>query len=395
METLKQKHYGHRFILKMDKLPAKAINRSSRLKVMLALLLGILLIVFGAFVYQANSALDYTALKSALPPEHVPLHNFLPPSLFPIIIIIIGLSLSIYALIKCTFYKVIFFDGQDITLKHYQFGTLRQSFTEPLYNYEGVLLRVEFYQSGLINKNKFIIELYHNDPEKIVPLYISTSSRSIRRRWKEYAQMLKMPALKISDKGLVSYNALNLDLPYKENIEQWHLNPDFVSIKQKPAYIQLRYKNTGEKMIKINKVFLDAFNILTLGLMLVLTALFYVLWQNKEDVLAFIPLTWFVLLTALTGVFFIFVLLEMLTKDILIIAKRKIVLFRKNPLYRTFEGIIHLNDIKGVDINFTPTLNRYNLVILSNQETLVVGQKLPVSDLRWIRSVLIKEIIGN
>ena len=43
----------------------------------------------------------------------------------------------------------------------------------------GVRLRVLFVQSGLFNRSRYIIDLYHKDSNKIVPLYISMKNKEI------------------------------------------------------------------------------------------------------------------------------------------------------------------------------------------------------------------------
>ena len=71
--------------------------------------------------------------------------------------------------------------------------------------------RIEFFQFGFLNKNKYIIELYHKNKNKIAPLYISTSDKKIRKMWEYYAKGLNLPALIMTDEGMVTRKVEDLD----------------------------------------------------------------------------------------------------------------------------------------------------------------------------------------
>ena len=163
----------------------------------------------------------------------------------------------------------------------------------------------------------------------------------------------------------------------------------------KPSYIVLRSRPSGEKLIKIKKVFLDAYNILATAAVLILGSLAVYAVSLRNIILQYMPLWGFIGCLALVALIIIYAVLTLLSSDIILIAKNKIVLFHKTLFMRIYRGIIHIPDIKGIDINYIPTLNRYYLAVVSNQETLVFGQKMPVKDLRWLRALLISEIVGN
>ena len=89
-------------------------------------------------------------------------------------------------------------------------------FREFLRNYEGVRLRMEFFQFGILNKNKYIVELVHRDPEKTIPLYISTDGTGIYQIWYYYAKRLNMPTVIDTDEGTVKREVPELDKSLKE-----------------------------------------------------------------------------------------------------------------------------------------------------------------------------------
>ena len=91
----------------------------------------------------------------------------------------------------------------------------------------------------------------------------------------------------------------------------------------------------------------------------------------------------------------IYAFLSLITKDIIVISAEKLFIFRKIGFIRIRDDMIDFKNIKGLDINFTPTSERYFLAIVSDTHTTIFGNKLPVEGLRWIRAVLINEIGSN
>ena len=44
--------------------------------------------------------------------------------------------------------------------------------------------------------------MYHDDPDKIAPLYISTKGHNIRQIWENYARLLNLPQIISTDEGI-------------------------------------------------------------------------------------------------------------------------------------------------------------------------------------------------
>jgi len=388
-------HYSHNFILKLNRLPAKATDRFSRTLLLIGFIFGTLLCLLGSYHFLSAYISGTADFERNLPTPRGSLHSFVSPDLFNAIIILVGLGIIVACLIHFVRYKKILFDGSSLTVKNRPLFGQSYSFTEPLYNYIGVRMRVKFYQYGIFTKNKFIIELYHKDPAKIVPLYISTSGEKIRTLWQNYAQALRMPGITISDKGMVSHNFKDMSRPYKNVIESWHLPADFIFRMQKPDHISFKSRRTGEKMIKICKLFFDAYSILSLFAIILAGSLLGYAALSHQILRDHLPLAAVLLFYTVLLTIIIYSLLDLTSKDILIITHDKIFVFRKIWFLRMRDGVTDIKDIKGIDINYTPVTDRYYLTIVSDQNTLIVGNKLPVGMLRWIRAVLINEIIGN
>ena len=388
-------HYSYKFKLKLNKLPAKAVDRFSRWILLLAAVCGALLLVLGLYHLLNLSFEGATDIEKTLPQTHIKIHTLVSPTIFAAILVALGSGIMIYSFINSLRYKIIFFDGNTFTVKNQPLFGPSYSFSEPLYNYSGVRLRVKFYQFGIFNKNKFIIELYHKDESKNIPLYINTNKHRIRKLWKYYAQELHMPALTISEKGMVSRNFKELDKPYQEVVSGWHLQKDFSYRFEKPDYITFKSKKSGEKMIKVKKLFFDAYSFLSIFTIIVLGSLLVYALCNHQIIVQHLPYNLALIVYAFILSIIVYSALSLVTRDIIVISKDKLFIFRKIGFVRIRDGVIDFKSIKGLDINFTPTSERYFLAIVADNHTTTFGNKLPVDGLRWIRATLINEIISN
>lgn len=390
-----QDHYSYNFKLNIDKTPTKATDRFSRVLLAVAFILGLMLLTLGLYLISNSDLSGVADLEKKLPQTNIRIKPLVSPEVFNYIISLIG-CFVMYSSVKMFIrYNKICFDGNYVQVKKRPFLGSAQTFEEPLYNYSGVRLRVKFYQFGILNLNKYIVELYHKDTNKIVPLYISLSKKNIRKIWKNYATILRMPGIVISERGMVSRNYQDLNRSYEEVVSKWHLPKNFILDLDKPNYISFKCRKTGEKMIKIGKIFIDAFSILYATLVGGLFIALLLAITKHSLISAYISENILLVLYALITSVIAYATINLFTKDIILIARDKIIIFHKIFFVRVKDTIIDIKNIKGIDINYTPTTNRYYLSVVSDKNLTIIGAKLPVEDLRWIRAVLISEIIGN
>lgn len=395
MTEINCEHYSHCFKLKMKTLPVKATDRFSRVILLVAIVFGAMLCMLSILYFMPDLINGNADIERGIPKIHSRIDTMIAPQVFNIIIFLTGVAIIVVSLVKFFNYKKIRFDGDMFTVKHHPFGRPKTIFSEELYNYLGVRLRVKFYQFGIFNQNKYIIELFHRDPSKIIPLYISTNKRDIRRIWKQYAQALHMPGITISDKGMVSHNFNDLDRSYAEVAAEWHLPKDFVYRQEKPFYMMCKSNKAGEKMIKINKLFLDAYSFLSIMTIGLLSALLVYAGISYDVLLEHLSMVTIWALGGILIIVILYALAHLISTDIIFLAHQKVYIFRKIAFIRLRDAIIPIQQIKGIDINYTPTSERYYLNISTAEQNYQVAYKLPVSGLRWLRGILIHEIIGN
>ena len=251
--------------------------------------------------------------------------------------------------------------------------------------------RIAFYQSGLINSNKYIIELYHKDPSKVVPLYISTSPENVRKKWKEFARFFKMPALVNTDTGLQSIDLKNLDKSIKEMAKLGYVIDDYDSYEDLPDGI--RYVRKKDKIVlKARKIIWDAYNILAWGMIGTIVLCLIVAATNFETFRNNFASTFYGL-TAIAAAIIVVAVFILFRKEKLVLKKDKIVNTHKYMLFSTKHNEIMKDDIEAIEVTENPATGRFFVSIISDATTIAFGAKLPIASLRWIKRFLIHEVI--
>ena len=387
-------HYSHSFVLNLDKLPTKKSDRIALQILYPGIIFGLILVLLG--VVELFNGLNHGKTDFDFIPEDEDIfyQPFMNPTFFDIVIILIGLGIVCSLIFSYIRYKKIFFDGKKVQIISRPVFGAKKSIKESLENYEGVRFRIEFFQFGFMNKNKYIIELYHKNPKKIAPLYISTKSKNIRKIWEYYAKKLNMPTIILTDEGEVKRDVCDLDKSMKEMIKEGKYINNFNERDPLPpsiAYVRKRDKT----VIKARKIFWDAYNILIgLGLLVLGSILLCVAYHHNSTVEHFSREFAFGLyisgiLVILASIFVLF------RKDKIVVKKDKIVLVHKFMLFSRKNTEIMKKDIEAVDVTVNPATGRYFLSIISDERTAVFGKKIPIEELRWVKKFLINEVVNS
>ncbi len=374
-------HFSSHFVFDMRKHPATAIDRSSLFFVFCGWLCGILLLCLGLF-----------ELFSFLTAEQDTEQSFLLVEIFAFIIVLIALGLIIGATFSFIRSKKFIFDGDTFTIIYQPAIGIRHTLKEQLKNYTGVRLRVLFVQSGLFNKSRYIIDLYHKDNNKIIPLYISTKNNNIRNIWESYARQFELPALSIGDRGLVRREYTDLDKSLKELSREGKL--PYIASGKLPAPESLDIANTIRETIVTPKgIFWDVFSSLSLFIavaaVFLLTAGAVYLTIIGADISR---LYWTIGggLLLVAAYFF----LRLFVSYRLILAPKEVIVVK--TLFGANIGKVSLNNdcIENVELSYNPTIDRYSLSVISDDKVITFGSRLPVGDLLWLKDFVIRKLIG-
>ena len=112
-----------------------------------------------------------------------------------------------------------------------------------------------------MNKNKYIIELFHKNRNKIAPLYISTSDKNIRKIWEYYARTLGLPALLMTDEGITTRRVEDLDKSIRQLAKEGLIENKYDDRSPLPNALALVRKR-DKTVIKTRKIVWDAYNIM-------------------------------------------------------------------------------------------------------------------------------------
>ena len=375
-------HFSSKFRFDFKKKVVCAIDRSS-----------LLLSYAGWFFGSMLLALGIYELFSFIIASRTSEHSFFVVEIFAFFIIVLALGIIFFSTFSFVRYKKFEFDGKNFKITYHPAIGVNHTFTEPLENYIGVRLRVLFTQSGILNKNRYIIDLYHQDSNKIIPLYISTKNKKIRKFWEHYAKFFNLPALSVSDRGVIKRECVDLDKSIKELYEADKL--PFIDSGELPEPESLilteKAKSTSIKPAGIYwDIFSSLFLLITFSAMLLLiVGAIYLTFIGTS-----VPTKYWVIGSALLLTVIFFSCKMFSTYDLEISAKKVSVSDVFCGIYLNEEHI-NVNKIENVELSYNPTIDRYSLAIISDDKVITFGSRLPVGDLIWLRDFVIRKLIGN
>ena len=391
MKSTFREHYSQKFHFDVHRMPSKATDRFSPLILFFSTFFGIIFCILGAYFLNIVFFSGTTDLEKHLTKSAIKMHSFVSSQTFGLILLIMGICIIFVSGFYAFRFKKIFFYGDTFIVKDHPIIGTPHSFTEKLSAFSGVRLRLKFCQYGILSRNKFIIELYHKDANKIIPLYISTNPKNIRSIWKEYALKLRLSPIHISEKGMVSHNTSEMDCSFADVAKSWKLPKNFLLEKQHSQNFVCKQK-TDKKMIKTSHVIFDLYSTLNILTIFVLSFVMAYAFYNHAVIIKYIPLNALLVLYAFVLTLIIYAYLTLVVRDILLIHNGKIIVFRKILGIAFQDTIIPFAALRGIDIFLTPTTGRYALNLVTERRTTTVFSKLSPEDLRWIKGFLICEM---
>ena len=383
------KHLSYDYQLKLDDTPLKIADRMPLKVIMPAIVIGFIMTFISCLELSgsmyAPESMGYVITSETRPPLFS--HTVVDTAF-----IILGLGIIIGAVVSYIRYKKIFFNGKIFSVDLHGIFTESELFREFLRNYNGVRFRAEFFQFGILNKNKYIIELEHRDPQKTIPLYISTNPTDIYQIWYYYAKKLSMPAILDTDEGTIIKEINEIDKNLKEYLSSRNLISVYDNIPQKSQNINLIEKK-DRIIIKPRRLFWSIPKLLgvfwlTFYLIILFIAAFY--YEYTARFIGSTPKTIFAFcFLVLLAVFFIGLMFK---KDKLVIKNGRLILVNK-IFFISYKEYAHLDDIRDIQVVYNPTADRYYLAVITDKNMLAFGKAMPLEDLQWIRDYLIFKIL--
>ena len=383
------KHLSYDYRLKMDDVPAAQNDRMPLKVVMPGIVLGFLMAVIG-LVELAGGMYDPESLGYELDP------NIRPPlfshTSVDTAFIILGLGIIIGAVVSYIRYKKIFFNGKTFSVDMRGVFGENELFREFLRNYEGVRLRVEFFQFGILNKNKYIVELEHRDPQKTIPLYISTDGTGIYQIWYYYAKRLNMPTILDTDEGTVIRETGELDKNLKDYLDDRGLLEVYENSPKVPQDIVLVEK-ADRTIVKPRRVFWSILSLLgafwLFFYLLVLAGAAYNFGRLVQLTGSVAQTSLFFALAVALAIFFIGLMFK---KDKIVLKDGRLILVNK-ILFISRKEYADLNRIRDIQVVYDPSVDRYYLAVITDDSMLAFGKSVPMEALQWVRDFIIFRMI--
>lgn len=386
-------HFSHCLELDLGRKPARVSDRTSWRFQLPGIIFGAILFFIG--IYEVCGGFrDLPAEIDSLFAINETSANtpHASPLFFDIAFVIVGLGMIAASIASYIRYKKIIFDGKTVTVVYRPVWGEKTTFKENIKAYQGVRFRIEFFQSGLLNKNKYIVELYHKDPRKIIPLYISTSSHNVRKIWKDYARKLNLPTIVNTDSGMVMRDIKNLDKSIKEMAELGYIVDDYDSYEKLPSSVSLA-RRKDKLVLKARKIVWDVYNMLAWIAIISAGSVLGIISLNHEQLQHNISPNTLLFLSIGTSILIIAAIFILFRKEKIVIKRYKIVNTHKYMLFSTKHDELPKEAIEAIEITENPATGRYFVAIIAEDKTITFGAKLPIADLRWIKKFLIHEII--
>lgn len=385
------KHLSYNYKLEIDRLPTQADDRLSLKVILPAIFIGLLMALLG--VFELNNGLyneEAAAIYKLAEDTHEPMINHM---LADYSFIIIGLGIIIGAIVAYIRYKKIYFNGRifNVDFKGV-FGEV-EMFSENLRNYRGVRMRVEFFQFGIVNKNKYIIELEHIDPGKTIPLYISTDGNGIYDIWHYYAKRLEKPTIMDTDEGLKVLDTPDLNKNLKNYITSNGLAANYTVIPPLPKVFKYAQRN-GKAILISKKAFWDILSIIVSVWLAFYAIILGVAVYNHDKIAKLVGSAWKAnSCMAVAAVILFFCLLWLFRREKIVIKDNKIILIYKFFVLSRKNQDVDIDKLKDIEIIRNPVNNRYYLALITQYNVAAFGTKMPLEDLRWVKKFLIHEIL--
>ena len=382
-------HLSNKLEFNYKKRDAFLTDRASLKFLLPGIVFGFLLFLLG--VYEWFNVFENGG-EELIPAGEIPDYRpVLAVWFFDLCFALVGIGMVVTNILLYIRYNKYKFVGKKVTIIKRPIFHDRLVCQEDLKNYTGVRFRVDFLQSGFLTQNRYVIELYHPNPEKIVPLYLSTSAKGVRKKWKEYAKQFKLPILIDTDEGMKSIELKNINKSVSQLYKLGIIKDTYDAYDPLPAAICFVRKK-DKMVLKVRKILWDAYNILAWLAILLIGAIVLMILTHLETFKSTFAPTMYSMMVV--GILIIVIALQILfRKEKLVIKKHKIVNTHKYMLFSTKHNEILKKDIEAIEVTENPATGRFFVSIISDDNTITFGAKMAIKDLQWIKRFLIHEIV--
>lgn len=309
------------------------------------------------------------------------------------LILVVAIGVAAYGAYLLTVRRTATFFSDRVAIRGQSLRGIER-WSLPYGNYKGVLHKERRVKKG---KNSYatlqMIELYHRDPAKCVPLYVAESDDMPRAKWEAYASAFNLPALEEAG-GTISARAVeDLDKSVSELAEEGKLEFDYDPNAPPPYGVSLNRvtDSRGDVIVLSIRPWTGAFSRVALILAFPVVLMMIVIWLTVPD-LAFAQAG---LAVGAFGIAAFLALLAVrlfaqrleITRDAIEVSNLFLPLGRVigTPRRMTFA------EIENVTVR-SPARQPRQVVITGDNGTLRFGRGLSPEALEWVRGSVIAAI---
>ena len=381
-------HFSNKLEINYNKRRSFLTDRIKLQPVLPGIIFGLLLAVIG--IYEWSNSFGVGA-KELIPSDTTPYKPILSVWFFDACFIILGLSMFVINLLLYIRYNKYSIFNNKVTIIKRPIFCKKIILQENLDNYTGVRFRIEFMESGFLTQNRYIVELYHKNPEKVVPLYVTKNAKNVRKKWKEYARKFKLPAMINTHEGLKKIELKNLNKSLSEQVKLGFVKDDYDTYEDLPSSVTFVRKK-DKMVLKVRKILWDIYNFIAWFTIFIISIASIFVWVNIDAFTGTLNSTLYILSFIALAIVIVSVQI-LFRKEKLVIKKHKIVNTHKYMLFSTKHNEMQKKDIEVIEVTENPLTGRYYVSIISDDNTITFGAKMAIKDLQWIKKFLIHEII--
>ena len=383
-------HFSSKLEISYNKHSAYLTDRVKMKSVLPGIIFGFLLATLG--FYEWFNLFEGSGGKELIPADTSSVYT---PSIsvwfFDLCFILMGLGVFFTNVLLYIRYNKYIIQNKNIIIVKRPILREKIILQEHLDNYTGVRFRVEFMESGFLTQNRYIVELYHQNPEKVIPLYITKSAKNVRSKWKEFAKKFKLPAMIDTDEGLKKIELKNLNKSVSEQAKLGFIKDDYDDYERLPSSVTF-VKKQDKMVLKVRKIVWDVYNFIAWFTIFIISATSIFVWVNIDAFTGALSSTLYILSFIALAIVIISIQI-LFRKEKLVIKKHKIVNTHKYMLFSTKHNEMLKKDIEAIEVTENPITGRYYVSIISDNNTITFGAKMAIKDLQWIKKFLIHEII--
>lgn len=164
----------------------------------------------------------------------------------------IGMVIILCAVLGFVQRREVTFDKTGVTVNERKI-TGRANWSLLYSDFEGVLYRERVMRGKNSTVVYQIIELYHKDPDKIIPLYVKATPDVPRKVWEDYARTLNLPALSESAGQVMARRPDELDKSIRDLVKEGRLKSEYDPSMPAPKGLEM----SGDKVDGATTITID------------------------------------------------------------------------------------------------------------------------------------------